>query len=222
MATCGNSYADVPVCCTSEQVETLQANFKQTEPLISSCPACRNNFREFFCAFTCSSGQGTFLNVSSTQNSDTNQEAVKSVEFFVGSDLGQGFYDSCKDVKFGATNGYSMDFIGGGNYGASRETYFSNGQLLQELRLISSSSNTWEMFGPAWVVRSKLISPMRRCQAIPSITQNHARVSMRTYPAVVLVLTAPQPVRSFHRSRLRLLNLLATSAHFRALASYSS
>ena len=27
---------------------------------------------------------------------------------------GQGFYDSCKDIKFGATGGKAMDFIGGG------------------------------------------------------------------------------------------------------------
>ena len=29
-------------------------------------------------------------------------------------DYGKGFYDSCKDVKFGATGGNAMDFIGGG------------------------------------------------------------------------------------------------------------
>lgn len=29
-------------------------------------------------------------------------------------DYGKGFYDSCKDVKFGATGGKAMDFIGGG------------------------------------------------------------------------------------------------------------
>ncbi|KAF8341334.1 uncharacterized protein EI90DRAFT_3143703 [Cantharellus anzutake] len=114
VATCGSSYTDVPVCCTLEQVGTLSANFQQVEPLIGSCPACRNNFRDFFCAFTCSHRQGTFLNVSSTQLSNTNQQAVKSVEFFVGNGMGQGFYDSCKEVKFSATNGYAMDFIGGG------------------------------------------------------------------------------------------------------------
>lgn len=82
--------------------------------MIASCPACKNNFREFFCAFTCHPDQGTFVQVTSTQNTSTGQIGVKSVDFHVGSDFGRGFFDSCKDIKFGATNGYAMDLIGGG------------------------------------------------------------------------------------------------------------
>jgi Niemann-Pick C1 protein len=82
--------------------------------MIASCPACKNNFREFFCAFTCRPDQGTFVQVTSTQNTSTDQTGVKSVDFHVGSDFGRAFFDSCKDIKFGATNGYAMDLIGGG------------------------------------------------------------------------------------------------------------
>ena len=32
----------------------------------------------------------------------------------VASEFGQGFYDSCENVKFGATNGVAMDLLGGG------------------------------------------------------------------------------------------------------------
>jgi Niemann-Pick C1 protein len=93
---------------------------KQAENLISSCPACRNNFRSFYCSFTCSPDQAAFLNVTSTQESSTGKTAVKSVDFFVSEQFGRGFYDSCKDVQVGATNGYAMDLIGGGakNYSA--------------------------------------------------------------------------------------------------------
>lgn len=82
--------------------------------MIASCPACKNNFRDFFCAFTCHPDQGTFVQVTSTQNTSTGQIGVKSVDFHVGSDFGRAFFDSCKDIKFGATNGYAMDLIGGG------------------------------------------------------------------------------------------------------------
>ena len=82
--------------------------------MIASCPACKNNFREFFCAFTCHPDQGTFVQVTSTQNTSTGETGVKSVDFHVGSDFGRAFFDSCKDIKFGATNGYAMDLIGGG------------------------------------------------------------------------------------------------------------
>ncbi|KAI6097424.1 hypothetical protein EDD16DRAFT_1668419 [Pisolithus croceorrhizus] len=111
---CGAQYAQGPTCCTSEQVETLRDSLAQAEPIISSCPACRNNFMSFFCSFTCSPRQGSFLNVTETQKSSTGETAVKSVDFFVGERFAPGFYDSCKNVQVGATNGYAMDLIGGG------------------------------------------------------------------------------------------------------------
>ncbi|KAH0587421.1 hypothetical protein H2248_006210 [Termitomyces sp. 'cryptogamus'] len=112
--TCGSEFAKGPVCCTKEQVQTLRDNFNQVEPLISACPACRNNFRSFFCSFTCSPEQGSFVNITSTQQSNTGQTAVKSVDFHVEQQFGEGFYDSCKDVQVGTTNGYAMELIGGG------------------------------------------------------------------------------------------------------------
>ena len=40
--------------------------------------------------------------------------AVKSLDFFVTKKYGEGFFDSCKSVQYGNTNGYVMDLIGGG------------------------------------------------------------------------------------------------------------
>ncbi|KDR83373.1 hypothetical protein GALMADRAFT_132830 [Galerina marginata CBS 339.88] len=111
---CGPELADGPTCCTSDQLETLSSNFETIEPLISACPACRNNFRSFFCTFTCSPEQGSFLNVTATQETSTGQIAVKSLDFYVSEQYGEGFFDSCKSVQYGNTNGYVMDFIGGG------------------------------------------------------------------------------------------------------------
>ncbi|KAJ6629226.1 multidrug efflux transporter AcrB transmembrane domain-containing protein [Mycena sp. CBHHK59/15] len=111
---CGAEYTDGPVCCTSDQLETLRDNFQPVEALLSACPACRNNFRSFFCTFTCSPNQGTFVNVTSTQKSQTGQAAVRSLDFHVGQQFGEGFFDSCKNVQLGAANSFAMDFIGGG------------------------------------------------------------------------------------------------------------
>ncbi|KAF7331817.1 SSD domain-containing protein [Mycena kentingensis (nom. inval.)] len=117
---CGSDFADGPVCCTSEQLEALHENFKPVAGLLSSCPACLNNFRSFFCTFTCSPDQGTFVNITSTQRTQSGHTAVKSLDFFVGQKFGEGFFDSCKDVQFDAANSYAMDLIGGGakNYSA--------------------------------------------------------------------------------------------------------
>lgn len=63
---------------------------------------------------TCSPTQGFFLNTTSTQLSYDGRLAVKSVDFFVGEQFANGFYDSCSGVKLGSANSYAMDFIGGG------------------------------------------------------------------------------------------------------------
>ncbi|KAN0063267.1 niemann-Pick type C-related protein 1 [Thecaphora frezii] len=118
VSACGPDFAQGPVCCTADQVDSLAANLQQAEALISSCPACRNNFRKLFCAFTCSPNQSQFLDVSATQHvtrSDGKPStAVKSVEYYIDDRWKTAFFDSCKDVKFGASNGFAMDLIGGG------------------------------------------------------------------------------------------------------------
>lgn len=111
---CGAEFAQGPTCCTSDQVKTLQDNFVTVDRIISSCPACRNNFRSFFCTFTCSPNQATFVNVTSTQKTTTGEDAVKSIDFYASETFGQGFFNSCKDVQVGAANQFAMDFIGGG------------------------------------------------------------------------------------------------------------
>ncbi|GAA5955063.1 hypothetical protein JCM21900_002773 [Sporobolomyces salmonicolor] len=113
---CGDDFPTT-TCCTQGQLETLSSSLAQAEPLIASCPACRSNFRHFYCAFTCSPDQSLFLTVTSTQTLNKDGQArtaVKSVDFSVSEQFGQGFFDSCKSVKFGATNGYAMDLLGGG------------------------------------------------------------------------------------------------------------
>ncbi|BGP12931.1 niemann-Pick type C-related protein 1 [Rhodosporidiobolus nylandii] len=116
---CGPEWAGdgVETCCDQGQVETLQASLAQAEPLLASCPACRLNFRRFYCHFTCSPSQSTFLTVTRTQTltkDGQEREAVKEVEFAVSDEFASGFYESCRDVKYGATNGYAMDLLGGG------------------------------------------------------------------------------------------------------------
>lgn len=111
--------ADFPVlaglCCSYDQLTTLELNLKRVDPLISSCPACRKNFYDFFCKFTCSADQGTFVNVTKISSAiDTGKDIVSELSVFTDPEYALTFYDSCKDVKFSATNGYAMDLIGGG------------------------------------------------------------------------------------------------------------
>jgi Niemann-Pick C1 protein len=110
---CGDKWSDSDVCCKQEQLDALQSNLKRANPIISSCPACKENFFNLFCTFTCSPDQSLFINVTDTEPKG-DKYLVTELDHLVSNDYGSGFYDSCKDVKFGATNGNAMDFIGGG------------------------------------------------------------------------------------------------------------
>lgn len=105
-----------PFVRTPGRARFCSSSRARTDHLDHPGPACRLNFGRFFCSFTCSPDQSLFLTVTSTQTlkkDGKDREAVKSVEFAVAGEFGEGFFDACKDVKFGATNGFAMDLIGG-------------------------------------------------------------------------------------------------------------
>lgn len=112
---CGEEWAnETELCCTLGQVENLQKNLKKAQNIIASCPACVKNFNNLFCHFTCSPEQADFVNVTKIQKSTSKKDIVAEVDVYTNSSWASVFYDSCKDVKFSATNGYAMDLIGGG------------------------------------------------------------------------------------------------------------
>ncbi|OAA59632.1 patched sphingolipid transporter [Niveomyces insectorum RCEF 264] len=110
---CGQKWQSGPVCCTAEQVTALKDNLATANQLIASCPACKDNFYNLFCTFTCSPDQSLFLNVTEAAEKDGKQ-LVTSLDQLVSEEYGTGFYDSCKEVKFGPTNSKAMALIGGG------------------------------------------------------------------------------------------------------------
>lgn len=112
---CGTDYLTGPTCCDESQLDALTEQAKRAEAIISSCPACWNNFKQFWCSFTCSPDQSTFVNITSVEAGNEEGElAVNGADYWVGDNFGTQFFDSCKDIKFGSSNGYAMDFIGGG------------------------------------------------------------------------------------------------------------
>ncbi|KAL9086114.1 MAG: hypothetical protein Q9159_004349 [Coniocarpon cinnabarinum] len=111
--TCGEKWNSGPVCCAEDQVEALASNLKTAENFIASCPACRSNFYNLFCTFTCSPDQSQFINVTeAVPNKD--KMLVTELDNLWTEKYKEGFYESCKDVKFGAANTPAMSFIGGG------------------------------------------------------------------------------------------------------------
>ena len=147
---CGEEWKDeTELCCTLDQVQNLQKNLKKAQNIIASCPACVKNFNNLFCHFTCSPEQADFVNVTRIQKSTSKKDIVAEVDVYMNSSWASVFYDSCKDVKFSATNGYAMDLIGGGakNYFWEMKNHYLGGlhskstiyMNWMELRMISFS-----------------------------------------------------------------------------------
>jgi len=113
VALCGPKWSEGPVCCEGKQLDDLESNLKKAQPIISACPACKENFFNLFCTFTCSPDQSLFINVTKVTPKGQ-KEIVAELDQLVSAEYASGFYDSCKDVKFGASNSNAMDFIGGG------------------------------------------------------------------------------------------------------------
>lgn len=115
VSTCGEEWASVDtLCCSKEQLQALKTNLQKAQMIISSCPACLENFNQLFCHFTCAPNQRDFVKVLKTDKSSDGREVVDELNVFMNSSWASVFYDSCKDIKFSATNGYAMDLIGGG------------------------------------------------------------------------------------------------------------
>ncbi|KAL4817318.1 patched family-domain-containing protein [Aspergillus spinulosporus] len=111
---CGAKWKEGPVCCEEEQIDALSNNLRLAEGIISSCPACKDNFFNIFCTFTCSPDQSLFINVTKTEQGNSGKELVTELDNIWSEEYQSGFYDSCKNVKNGASGGKAIDFIGGG------------------------------------------------------------------------------------------------------------
>lgn len=115
---CGPEWSEGPVCCTLKQVQTLKSELGTPLTLIGSCPACKHNFFNTFCKFTCSPDQSMFVNITRT-SIKMSKFQVAELDQLVSHDYQTTFYDSCKEVKFGGANSKAMDLIGGGAKNAS-------------------------------------------------------------------------------------------------------
>ncbi|KFA75778.1 hypothetical protein S40288_07907 [Stachybotrys chartarum IBT 40288] len=110
---CGSQWSEGPICCTLDQLQALKDNLGTPNTLIGSCPACKYNFFNMFCTFTCSPDQSLFVNV--TKSAEKNgKHLVTELDQLISEEYGSGLYDSCKEVKFGGANSKAMDLIGGG------------------------------------------------------------------------------------------------------------
>lgn len=95
--------ADSPrLCCSSDQLQTLEKGMFAPQQLLGSCPAAYHNFVNFFCHFTCNPNQAQHLVVTDTRflntTLDGQTEVVTGLDYYVTKHYVDEFFNSTKEV----------------------------------------------------------------------------------------------------------------------------
>ena len=56
------------VCCSADQLKTLDKNMGLPRQLLGRCPSCLRNFLDFYCYFTCAPDQSLFMSANKTES----------------------------------------------------------------------------------------------------------------------------------------------------------
>lgn len=193
---CGPKWEDTDVCCEEEQVDTLKKNLKLAESIIASCPACKENFFNIFCTFTCSPDQSLFINVTETGKATNGKDIVTELDNIWSKEYQSGFYDSCKEVKNGASGGKAIAFIGGG---AKNYTEFL--KFLGDKKLLGSPFQINFLEGPRYDDGQGMEAEDPRVYACNDTDANF-RCSCVDCPAVCPTLEPVNSVRYCHVGKL--------------------
>lgn len=102
------------MCCNEDQIAALDGSMQQAASILVRCPSCFENFKKFWCLFTCSPNQSLFFTPNCQHDwFPTENSTIAEVILDVNEDFAQSFYDSCKDTKMTATGASVMTAFGG-------------------------------------------------------------------------------------------------------------
>ena len=98
------------VCCSYEQLVSLQSGIQSAKQMMSRCPSCWRNFRELYCRLICSPNNSMFIEPTELS---ADKKAILSINYYVEKAYRDGLYDSCKDVIFPSSKQKIMNFMCG-------------------------------------------------------------------------------------------------------------
>ena len=103
-------------CCSADQIIKLDSSLKVPISFLNRCPACKRNFIDLYCYFTCDPHQSQFMNANKTksQGKDT---AITAVNCAVSTDFAVGMYNSCRDVQMPSGNMKALSVLCGQGQG---------------------------------------------------------------------------------------------------------
>ena len=142
---CGEDFSSSDdVCCSEDQLDTLSEQLAMAEGMLASCPACWQNFKRFWCQFTCSSTQGNFIQIENaspcstddwpepnnakngamagcggTVSAERNISTIQTVRVLVDRGYAERLYRSCKDVTVAASGQKAMSMAFGNSNDAA-------------------------------------------------------------------------------------------------------
>lgn len=94
------------VCCTSEQLVTMNLKFKDAETIFGRCPTCTQNMLKSICALTCSPYQHRFISVA---NFTEERKCATMVDFRIDPEYMTKTYESCSGITSPLTGGSVME-----------------------------------------------------------------------------------------------------------------
>ncbi len=91
-------YADGPVCCDKNQLDTLTSQIGIPRQLFGRCPACLKNFINIFCASTCDPNASQFIDGLLKWEEDKKELEVTTATVYLDDEYAHGVFNSCKNV----------------------------------------------------------------------------------------------------------------------------
>ena len=93
---------------------TLDKNLKAPIDLLKRCPACKRNFIDLYCYFTCDPHQSLFMNANKTGPEARDKDSpITAVNCAISTDFADGMYKSCKDVQMPSGNMKALSVLCG-------------------------------------------------------------------------------------------------------------
>lgn len=104
-------------CCSWDQLVSIDKNMALPQQMLSRCPACWNNFLNFYCEMTCGLSQSKFLAADMTQQYPPGYsyepKGIPYLNFYLTDDYANSFYNSCKDVQMPSANDKAISMFCG-------------------------------------------------------------------------------------------------------------
>lgn len=117
-----NGFENTRVCCSPNQLTSLDLSLSMSKALLVRCPNCADNFAHLHCITTCSPNQTQYLEVTKVmnitdKNTNVSKEAVVAYKVFLSSTFAESSFRSCQNVRIPATGGFAISTMCG-RYGA--------------------------------------------------------------------------------------------------------